>query len=83
MRIPASPVLALALALAGCGPFVHRIDIQQGNAVAPESFAKLKPGMTRAEEMLGPTSHEMDFERARIALLKTLQELQAESRRGV
>ena len=37
----------------------------------------------RAEEMLGPTSHEMDFERARIALLKTLQELQAESRRGV
>ena len=53
MRLPASPVLvlalALALALAGCGPFVHRIDIQQGNAVAPESFAKLKPGMTRAE----------------------------------
>ena len=45
--------------------------------------ARAEAGMTRAEEMLGPTSHEMDFERARIALLKTLQELQAESRRGV
>lgn len=45
--------------------------------------ARAEAGMTRAEEMLGPTAHEMDFERARIALLKTLQQLQAESRRGV
>ena len=45
--------------------------------------ARAEAGMTRAAEMLGPTAHEMDFERARIALLKTLQELQAESRRGV
>lgn len=44
---------------------------------------RAEAGMTRAAEMLGPTAHEMDFERARIALLKTLQELQAESRRGV
>lgn len=45
--------------------------------------ARAEAGMTRAEEMLGPTAREMDFERARIALLKTLQQLQAESRRGV
>ncbi len=45
--------------------------------------ARAEAGMRRAEEMMGPTSHEMDFERARLALLKTLQQLQAESRRGV
>ena len=42
-------MLAVALALAGCGSIVHRIDIQQGNIVAPETFAKLKLGMTRTE----------------------------------
>ncbi|MGD9904132.1 MAG: F0F1 ATP synthase subunit epsilon [Vicinamibacterales bacterium] len=45
--------------------------------------ARAEAGMTRAEEMLGPMPHEIDFERARVALLKTLQQLQAESRRGV
>lgn len=45
--------------------------------------ARAEAGMKRAEEMLGPTAHEMDFERARLALLKTLQQLQAESRRGI
>ncbi len=45
--------------------------------------ARAEAGMTRAQEMLGPTAHEMDFERARLALLKTLQQLQAESRRGM
>lgn len=45
--------------------------------------ARAEAGMKRAEEMLGPTAHEMDFERARLALLKTLQQLQAESRRGM
>lgn len=43
-------ILCLCLALAGCGgTIVHRIDIQQGNIVAPETFARLKPGMTRTE----------------------------------
>ena len=41
--------LLLPLALAGCVSVVHKIDIQQGNLVAPEVFAKLKPGMTRTE----------------------------------
>jgi F-type H+-transporting ATPase subunit epsilon len=45
--------------------------------------ARAEAGMRRAEEMMGPTVHEMDFERARLALLKTLQQLQAESRRGM
>ena len=44
--------------------------------------ARAEAGMKRAEEMVGPTAPELDFERARVALLKTLQQLQAESRRG-
>ena len=49
-------------------------DLDEARAIA---------GMKRAAEMMGPTVHEMDFERARLALLKTLQQLQAESRRGI
>ncbi len=45
--------------------------------------ARAEAGMKRAAEMMGPTAHEMDFERARLALLKTLQQMQAESRRGM
>ncbi len=45
--------------------------------------ARAEAGMKRAEEMVGPTAPEMDFERARVALLKTLQQLQADSRRGL
>ena len=44
--------------------------------------ARAQAGMKRAEEMLGPMAHEVDFERARLALLRTLQELRAESRRA-
>jgi outer membrane protein assembly factor BamE len=47
MRLLAT--LLLPIALAGCGSLVHKLDIQQGNLVAPETFAKLKPGMTRTE----------------------------------
>jgi F-type H+-transporting ATPase subunit epsilon len=45
--------------------------------------ARAEAGMARAEEMLGAMPHEMDFERARLSLLRTLQQLQAEARRGV
>jgi outer membrane protein assembly factor BamE len=57
MRLLAT--LALALALAGCGSIIHKVDIQQGNLVAPETFAKLKPGMTRTEvrTLLGTPLH--------------------------
>ncbi len=39
--------------------------------------------MKRAEEVLGIVPHEIYFERARLAMLNTLQQLQAESRRRV
>jgi F-type H+-transporting ATPase subunit epsilon len=45
--------------------------------------ARAQAGMARAAEMLQATPIEIDFERARLALLRTLQQLQAETRRGV
>ena len=46
--------------------------------------ARVEAGMTRAAEMMeNKTPVEVDFERARLSLLRTLQQLQAESRRGV
>ena len=45
--------------------------------------ARAEAGMKRAEEMMGAVPHEIDFERARLAMLRTLQQLQAESRRRV
>ncbi len=44
--------------------------------------ARATAGMKRAEEMVGPTAPDMDFERARLALLRTLQQLQSDTRRG-
>jgi F-type H+-transporting ATPase subunit epsilon len=44
--------------------------------------ARAEAGMARAEEMLQAAPIEIDFERARLSLLRTLQQLQAESRRG-
>ena len=43
---------------------------------------RAEAGMRRAEEVMGAVAHEIDFERARLAMLRTLQQLQAESRRG-
>ena len=45
--------------------------------------ARAQGGMTRAQEMMGAVPHEIDFERARLALLRTLQQLGAEARRNV
>lgn len=44
--------------------------------------ARAEAGMRRAEEMHAPMPHEMDFERARLALLRTLQQMQSDIRRG-
>jgi F-type H+-transporting ATPase subunit epsilon len=44
---------------------------------------RAEAGMNRAEEMMGAVPHDIDFESARLALLRTLQQIQAESRRGV
>ncbi len=43
---------------------------------------RAEAGMQRALEMQAPMAHEMDFERARLALLRTLQQLQSDIRRG-
>jgi F-type H+-transporting ATPase subunit epsilon len=42
---------------------------------------RAEAGMKRAEEIMGAVPHEIDFERARLAMLRTLQQLQAESRK--
>ena len=44
--------------------------------------ARAQAGMARAEEMMQNSPVEIDFERARLSLLRTLQQLQAEARRG-
>jgi F-type H+-transporting ATPase subunit epsilon len=41
---------------------------------------RAEAGMKRAEEMMSVAPHDIDFESARLALLRTLQQLQAESR---
>jgi F-type H+-transporting ATPase subunit epsilon len=43
--------------------------------------ARAEAGMKRAEEVLGISPNQIDFERARRAMLATLQQMQAESRR--
>ena len=45
--------------------------------------ARAEAGMKRAEEMFEAVPHEIDFERARLAMLRTLQQLHAESRKGL
>jgi F-type H+-transporting ATPase subunit epsilon len=54
-------------------------------AESAEDFdeARVQVGMTRAADMLQNAPMEIDFERARLSLLRTLQQLQAETRRGV
>lgn len=53
-------LIACALALAGCSrvphiptpskiPFVHRIDIEQGNIVTQDMLAQLEPGMDKSK----------------------------------
>jgi F-type H+-transporting ATPase subunit epsilon len=45
--------------------------------------ARAEAGMARAQQMFGSMPQDIDFERARLALLRTLQQLQAEARRGI
>ena len=44
--------------------------------------ARAEAGMQRAKEMMGETTQETDFERARLSLLRSLQQLQAEVRKS-
>ncbi len=56
MRIP---LIIVSVLLASCGGVsklpsftTHKIEINQGNLIAPEMRAKLKPGMSRAQVRL-------------------------------
>lgn len=40
-------VIVVSVVLSACA--VHKIDVQQGNAVAPEKIAQLKAGMTKRQ----------------------------------
>lgn len=42
-------LIAASLAAVACGPFVYKIDVQQGNVVTQEAVSQLKQGMTKAE----------------------------------
>ena len=76
-------VLAVSVGFAEVLP--DRVTVLSQVAERAEDLdeARAEAGMARAEEMLSAVPHEVDFERARLALLRTLQQLQAESRRGV
>ena len=54
MRKLLIPGVFFATLLSGCGsvdklPFVHRIDVQQGNVITQENVDQLKPGMTKRQ----------------------------------
>ena len=42
-------LFAASLLACACGPFVYKIDVQQGNVVTQEAAAQLKTGMSKAE----------------------------------
>jgi F-type H+-transporting ATPase subunit epsilon len=75
-------VLAVSIGFAEVLPDRVTVIAQVAERAEDLDEARAQAGMTRAEEMLAPVPHEIDFERARLALLRTLQQLQAESRRG-
>ena len=59
-----------------------RVLAQVAESMEDLDQERAEAGMKRAEEMMGAVPHEIDFERARLAMLRTLQQLQAETRRG-
>lgn len=78
----ATRVLAVSIGFAEVLP--DRVTVIAQVAESAEDFdeARAHEGMKRAEEMMSAVPHEIDFERARLALLRTLQQLQAEARKG-
>jgi F-type H+-transporting ATPase subunit epsilon len=74
--------LAVSIGFAEVLPDQVTVIAQVAETAEQLDEARAKAGMTRAEEMMAIAPHEIDFERARIALLRTLQQLQADVRRG-
>ena len=75
-------VLAVGIGFAEVLPGEVNVIAQVAERAEDLDQARAEAGMTRAKEMLGGVPHEIDFERARLALMRTMQQLQAESRRG-
>jgi F-type H+-transporting ATPase subunit epsilon len=74
--------LAVSVGFAEVLPDKVTVLAQVAESAEDLDQARAEAGMTRAAEMLQAAPIEIDFERARLALLRTLQQLQAESRRG-
>jgi F-type H+-transporting ATPase subunit epsilon len=74
--------LAVSVGFAEVLPDRVTVIAQVAESAEDLDEARAEAGMARAEEMLKAGPVEIDFERARLALLRTLQQLQAESRRG-
>ena len=75
--------LAVSVGFAQVLPDTVTVLAQVAESAEDLDEARAEAGMARAAEMMQGVSRDVDFERARLALLKTLQQLQAESRRGV
>jgi F-type H+-transporting ATPase subunit epsilon len=78
----ATHFLAVSLGFAEVLPERVTVLAQVAESAEELDEARAEAGMTRAEEMLQSVPMEIDFERARLSLLRTLQQLQAETRRG-
>jgi F-type H+-transporting ATPase subunit epsilon len=76
-------VLAVSVGFAEVLPDRVTVLAQVAESAEDLDQARAEAGMARAAEMMQAGPLEMDFERARLSLLRTLQQLQAESRRGV
>jgi F-type H+-transporting ATPase subunit epsilon len=74
-------VLAVSVGFAEVLPAKVTVIAQVAESAEDLDEARAEAGMARAAEMLQAAPIEIDFERARLALLRTLQQLQAETRR--
>jgi F-type H+-transporting ATPase subunit epsilon len=74
--------LAVSVGFAEVLPDQVTVLAQVAESAEDLDEARAQAGMARAEEMLQQVPVEIDFERARLSLLRTLQQLQAEARRG-
>ncbi len=74
--------LAVSVGFAEVLPDQVTVLAQVAESAEDLDEARAQAGMARAEEMLQHVPAEVDFERARLSLLRTLQQLQAEARRG-
>jgi F-type H+-transporting ATPase subunit epsilon len=72
--------LAVSIGFAEVLPDRVTVLAQVAERAEELDVARAEEGMRRAEEMLPASVLEIDFERARLALLRTLQELQSEGR---